>query len=78
MAGIMSEPYIINKGRGRLILNEVGDQASLMIDVAGAGQTILLSKVERLTLALALVKPLKSKLYLHDGPGGESLQWRDE
>lgn len=51
----MTEPYIIDRGRARLILNPLLDQSSLMIEAFGAGQTILLSKGEMLALATALV-----------------------
>jgi hypothetical protein len=55
----MSRPFILEIGRGRLILNEMPDCASLTIEVGGSGHTILPNKRQCLQAAAALVQAAK-------------------
>lgn len=44
-------PVIIEIGRGRLILNRVGDRCSVTVDVGGAGYTLLPDRAASLHIA---------------------------
>lgn len=44
-------PVIIEIGRGRLILNRVGDKCSVTVDVEGAGYTLMPDRSTSLHIA---------------------------
>ena len=55
----MTRPCIIESGRGRLIVNEMRDCASVTLEVGGAGHTLLLNPKQLIAAAAALMQCAK-------------------
>lgn len=55
----MSRPYIVESGRGRLILNEMPEGGSVTVDVDGAGHTLILDRTKLIAVAAALMQCAK-------------------
>lgn len=55
----MSRPYIVESGRGRLILNELPDAGSITVDVNGAGFSVILNRAQLMATAAALALAAK-------------------